>query len=157
MNTLIACSSLATYFDRSVRVGLYCRFWFYTSEVLEHEHQKWWGTGYFGYAPPESVADSLQSLMQNSAFNFAGIPQHLAWPWITSGMLISAASAWMVAFSKTSLNWQHGPLGFQSCKNTHYNDVQLGGLGHSLRGHLKFQVTLTLWCCTVADHTQSLC
>lgn len=53
---------------------------------------------------PQSKSDSLQSMLQNTAFNFAGISRCLAWPGITAGMLISAATAWMVAFSETSLN-----------------------------------------------------
>lgn len=61
--------------------GVYWMFWFYSassslqnaSGAPKYEHQKWWSTGCFGNAPPDSVADSLRSLMRNRAFNFAGI------------------------------------------------------------------------------------
>lgn len=42
---------------------------------------------------PQSASDSLQSMLQNTAFNFAGISWCLGWPGITAGMLISAAKA----------------------------------------------------------------
>lgn len=130
-NSLLISSILLWRMCRAVN----CLFWFYLSSLSlqnasgasEYEHQKWWSTGCLCNAPPDSVADSLQSPMWNSAFNFAGISLHLAWPGITSGMLISAASAWMEAFLRVFFELHRGPQGFQSCKNTCYNGVQLPG------------------------------
>lgn len=109
MSTLIACSSSAIYFDG----------WRY--------HLLWF------YLDPPSLQNTSRApdykQMQNPSFYFAGISQCLASPEITSGMLISAGSAWMVAFSETSLNctmllwaflWEHQL----------YNGVHLPGLGH---------------------------
>lgn len=109
MNSVIAYSSSAAYFDR----------WGY--------HLLWF------YLDPLSLQNTSRApeykRMQNPSFYFAGISQCLADPEITSGMLISAASAWMVAFWETSLNctmvlwaflWEHQL----------YNGVHLPGLGH---------------------------
>ncbi len=87
----------------------------------------------------------------------------LPWPGITWGMLISAASAWMVAFSETSLNCTVALRAFRLVKTPATMGVQLPGVGHSLRGHLKcyFKKHLlwgaALWLAVRADLCEEIC